>query len=134
MKRFWIELDTRKLTVKQEDELIDALENVKCDRDYWSEFYGGEFTVMPVQLPECISGGDESKWVYGKIRIEGEVKREILENLYDVFEGVVPFADSDPFNLKAQRFFMDLIHFTVNNPEKGAALMERSREIAVGRC
>lgn len=133
MKRFWIELDTRKLTVKQEDELIDALENVKCDRDYWSEFYGGEFTVMPVQLPECIND-DENKWVYGKIRVEGEVKREVLENIYDVIEGVVPFADSDPFNLKAQRFFMDLIRFTVNNPAEGAALMERAREIAVGRC
>lgn len=133
MKRFWIELDTRKLTVKEEDELIDALENVKCDRDYWSEFYGGEFTVMPVQLPECINE-DENKWVYGKIRVEGEVKREILENIYDVFEGLVPFADSDPFDLKKQRLLMDLIHFTVNNPAKGAKLMEYAHDLSVGRC
>ena len=133
MKRFKVELNTRFLTVEQEDKLIDALENVECNSDYWSEFYSGEYTVTPVQLPEC-KNDDEDKWVYGKIIVEGEVTGEVLGDIYEVFDGVVPYTDNDPFNLKKERLLMDLIHYTVNNPAKGAKLMEYAHDIAVGRC
>ncbi len=132
MRKFKIEVDTRFLTVEKEDALINALEEIECDSDCWSEFYDGEYEVIPVQLPECVKK-DADEWVYGKIIVEGEVKDDVLETIYNVIEGEASYVDNDPFGIETQRFLMELIKFTVKNPEKGKILMERAREIAVGK-
>lgn len=130
MRYFQIELDTRTLTAKQEDDLIDALENVYCDKDWWSEFYSGDFKVTPVSLPEYAT--DDDNFVYGKIVIEGTTSDDVLESIYDVFEGEVPYTDNDPYQVKMNSMIMDLIKFSVQHPKLGHALEEKASRIVRG--
>lgn len=112
MRYFKAELDTRKLTLAQENNLIDELESVKCDDGYWSGFYeGNKFYVTPVQLPEFVNEDDDAKenWIYGKLIVEGEVADNVLEKIYEIFDGIVPFTDNDPFNLVRQQAIEDCI-------------------------
>ena len=111
MRYFKAELDTRELTLEQEEKLIDELESVECDSGYWSCFPEGKFSVTPVQLPEFVNEDDdaEDNWIYGKLIVEGEVTDSILEKIYEVFDGVVPFTDNDPFDLVRQQAEQDFI-------------------------
>ena len=110
MRYFKAELDTRKLTFEQEENLVNELEEIrfKLDSDTWSEFYEGDFQVTPVQLPEFVNSRDDN-WIYGKLMVEGEVTTDVLAKIYYVFDEVVPFTDNDPFDLIREKIITDLI-------------------------
>ena len=99
---FRIELDTRGLTVEEENRLSEDLENVPCSNSSWMEYPQGRFSVTPVQLPECVDK-DAEDWICGSWIIEGEVVEDVLENIYTIiYDAGVPYTDNDPLGIEEQ--------------------------------
>lgn len=99
---FKIELDTRGLTLEEEDNLIADLENVPCSNSEWMEYPQGRFSVTPVQIPECVDK-DAEDWIFGSLIVEGDVVESVLENIYEIiYDAGIPYTDNDPSGIKEQ--------------------------------
>ena len=85
VRNIYIEIDTRRLNVEEESDLIAELEDVSIasfEDDLVEEFYR---EVQEVQLPECIDKGKDD-YISGKIIYKGRIADYAEDAIYKVLD------------------------------------------------
>lgn len=88
-----MEVDTRKLTIEEENLLYAALDDIACYR-CGTDFYGDYLGELKVESVE-VDGFDDNE-VYGKITLKGNVTEETYDEIWnalDEFSGKIEVVE-----------------------------------------